>query len=215
MRRPIDFHNRDFAINPKTLDMSTLTGGGQHGMTFNRWGNRFVCSNSDHLQAIVFEERYLSRNPYQSVVSARRSIASDGPQAEVYRISPIEGWRIARTQMRVSGVAPGPIEGGGRAGGYFTGATGVTVYEGGQWPNERRHDRAHVRCGQQSDPSQATGARMASRIAATGSIRTPSLFGPRTFGSARCRWRSVPTEVCSSATCIAKRSNIRRVCRRC
>ena len=30
---------------------------------------------------------------------------------------------------------PGPIEGGGRAGGYFTGATGVTVYEGGQWPN--------------------------------------------------------------------------------
>lgn len=131
----LDLHNRDFAINPKTLDLSTLTGGGQHGMTFNRWGDRFVCSNSDHLQAIVFEARYLSRNPYQSVVSARRSIASDGPQAEVYRISPIEGWRIARTQMRVSGVAPGPIEGGGRAGGYFTGATGVTVYEGGQWPS--------------------------------------------------------------------------------
>src|SRR4029079_18808726 len=37
--------------------------------------------------------------------------------------------------MRVSGGGPGPIEGGGRAGGYFTGATGVTVYEGGQWPN--------------------------------------------------------------------------------
>jgi putative membrane-bound dehydrogenase-like protein len=132
--KPIDFHNRDFAINPKTLDISTLTGGGQHGMSFNRWGDRFVCSNSDHLQAIVFEERYLSRNPYQSVVSARRSIASDGPQAEVYRISPIEAWRIARTHMRVTGVAPGPIEGGGRAGGYFTGATGVTVYEGGKWP---------------------------------------------------------------------------------
>jgi putative membrane-bound dehydrogenase-like protein len=132
--KTVDLHNRDFAIDPKTMNLSTLTGGGQHGMTFNRWGDRFVCSNSDHLQAIVFEERYLSRNPYQSVVSARRSIASDGPQAEVYRISPIEAWRIARTQMRVTGVAPGPIEGGGRAGGYFTGATGVTVYEGGQWP---------------------------------------------------------------------------------
>lgn len=34
--KPIDLHNRDFAINPKTLDISTLTGGGQHGMTFNR-----------------------------------------------------------------------------------------------------------------------------------------------------------------------------------
>ena len=132
--KSIDFHNRDFAIDPKTLDMTPLTGGGQHGMTFDRWGNRFVCSNSDHLQAIVFEERYLNRNPYQSVVSPRRSIASDGPQAEVFRISPIEAWRIARTEMRVSGKASGPIEGGGRAGGYFTGATGVTVYEGGLWP---------------------------------------------------------------------------------
>src|SRR4051812_17304503 len=134
----IDLHNRDFAINPKTLEMSTLTGGGQHGMSFNRWGDRFVCSNSDHLQAIVFEEHYLARNPYQSVVSARRSIASDGPQAEVYRISPIEAWRIARTKLRVSGLAPGPIEGGGRAGGYFTGATGVTIYEGGLWPHNEQ-----------------------------------------------------------------------------
>src|SRR3954452_14465833 len=33
--KSIDFHNRDFAIDPKTLDMSPLTGGGQHGMTFN------------------------------------------------------------------------------------------------------------------------------------------------------------------------------------
>ncbi len=68
--KPFDLHGRDFAINPKTLAMSPLTGGGQHGMSFNRWGDRFVCSNSDHLQAIVFEERYLARNPYQSVISA-------------------------------------------------------------------------------------------------------------------------------------------------
>ena len=72
-------------------------------MSFNRWGDRFVCHNSDHLQAIVFEERYLARNPYQSVASARRSIAADGPQATVYRISPVEGWRIARTKLRVAG----------------------------------------------------------------------------------------------------------------
>jgi putative membrane-bound dehydrogenase-like protein len=128
-------HGRDFAFDPKTLKMSAATGGGQHGMTFNRWGDRFVCHNSDHLQAIVFEERYLARNPYQSVVSARRSIATDGPQATVYRISPVEAWRIARTNLRVAGLAPGPIEGGGRAAGYFTSGTGVTVYEGGLWPH--------------------------------------------------------------------------------
>ncbi len=132
---PLELHNRDFCFDPKTLEISATTGGGQHGMSFNRWGDRFVCQNSDHLQAIVFEERYVSRNPYQSVVSARRSIASDGPQAEVYRISPVEAWRKARTKLRVAGLASGPVEGGGRAAGYFTGSTGVTVYEGGLWPN--------------------------------------------------------------------------------
>ncbi len=132
---PLDLSGRDFRFDPKTLEIEAITGGGQHGMSFNRWGDRFVCQNSDHLQAIVFEEKYVSRNPYQSVVSARRSIASDGPQAEVYRISPVEAWREARTKLRVSGAVPGPIEGGGRAAGYFTGSTGVTIYEGGLWPN--------------------------------------------------------------------------------
>lgn len=126
---------RDFCFDPKTLELTTATGGGQHGMSFNRWGDRFVCQNSDHLQAIVFEERYLERNPFQSVVSARRSIATDGPQATVYRLSPVEAWRILRTKLRVSGAVPGLIEGGGRPAGYFTSATGVLLYEGGLWPN--------------------------------------------------------------------------------
>ena len=81
---PLELRGRDFCFDPKTLEISATTGGGQHGMSFNRWGDRFVCQNSDHLQAIVFEERYVARNPYQSVVSARRSIASDGPQAPCF-----------------------------------------------------------------------------------------------------------------------------------
>jgi putative membrane-bound dehydrogenase-like protein len=130
---PLDLRGRDFAFDPKTLEIEVRTGGGQHGLSFNRWGDRFVCHNSDHLQAIVFEERYLARNPLQSVLSARRSIAADGPQAAVYRISPVEAWRVARTKLRVAGLVPGPIEGGGQPAGYFTSATGVTVYEGGLW----------------------------------------------------------------------------------
>jgi putative membrane-bound dehydrogenase-like protein len=130
---PLNLSGRDFAFDPKTLEIQATTGGGQHGMTFDRWGNRFVCHNSDHLQAIVFEERYLARNPYQSIVSARRSIAVDGPQAAVFRSSPVEAWRVARTNLRLAGLAPGPIEGGGRAAGYFTSGTGITVYEGGMF----------------------------------------------------------------------------------
>jgi putative membrane-bound dehydrogenase-like protein len=131
--KPLDLSGHDFVFDPRTLKIEATTGGGQHGMTFNRWGDRFVCHNSDHLQAIVFEERYVARNPYQSVLAARRSIAEDGPQAPVFRASPVEAWRVARTQLRLAGKASGPIEGGGTPAGYFTSGTGITAYEGGLW----------------------------------------------------------------------------------
>ena len=84
----------------------------------------------------MFEDRYVARNPDLSAPGARVSIAADGPQAEVFRTSPIEPWRIVRTRLRVTGQAKGPVEGGGRAGGYFTGATGTTIFRGDAWPRE-------------------------------------------------------------------------------
>ena len=48
--------------------------------------------------------------------------------------SPIEPWRIVRTRLRVKKLVPGPVEGGGTPAGYFTGATGVTMYRGNAWP---------------------------------------------------------------------------------
>src|SRR5437660_2553853 len=68
------------------------------------------------------------------------SIAVDGPAAEVYRVSPEEPWRVIRTRWRVAGLVPGPIEGGGRSAGYFTGATGTTIYRGDAFPAEFRNN---------------------------------------------------------------------------
>jgi putative heme-binding domain-containing protein len=67
----------------------------------------------------------------------------DGPSAEVFRISPDEPWRVIRTQWRLAGLVPGPVEGGGRPSGYFTGATGITLYRGDAFPEEY-HDNAFV-----------------------------------------------------------------------
>ncbi|WP_164100773.1 PVC-type heme-binding CxxCH protein [Candidatus Laterigemmans baculatus] len=125
---------RDFAIEPLSREFEAVPGGGQHGMVFNAWGDKFVCSNSDHLQQVLMvagSEGVLSATP-----PMRRSIAVDGPQADVYRASPVEPWRVLRTELRVSGAVPGVVEGGGRAAGYFTGATGVYVYDGDQWFDE-------------------------------------------------------------------------------
>jgi putative membrane-bound dehydrogenase-like protein len=129
---------RDFSFDPRTLDLRAESGGGQYGMTFDDWGRKFVCSNSDHLQTEMYEDRYLARNPFLAAPSPHVSIAADGPAAAVYRISPVEPWRILRTKMRVSGEVHGLIEGGGTPAGYFTSATGVTIYRGDAWPAEYR-----------------------------------------------------------------------------
>ncbi len=121
---------RDFWFDPRTYEFGFEAGGAQYGMSFDNYGRKFGCSNSDHLQFWVYDDRYAGRNPFFSLPSARQSIAADGGAAEVYRISPDEPWRIVRTRWRIGGVVKGVVEGGGRVSGYFTGATGTTVFRG-------------------------------------------------------------------------------------
>ncbi len=135
---PIVLRGRDFSFDPRTLDFRPESGGGQHGMSFDDWGRRYVCSNSDHAQFIVYDDRYIARNPYLAAPSPRVRIAVDGGQAPVFRISPVEPWRVVRTRLRVAGVVRGPVEGGGRAAGYFTGSTGIQIYRGDAFPHDCR-----------------------------------------------------------------------------
>jgi len=137
-RAALQCRGRDFSFDPKTLDLRAETGGGQHGMCFDDWGHRFVSANSDHAQMIVYRDQYLARSPLPSAAPARVSIAVDGGQAPVFRISPVEPWRIVRTRLRASGLSKGIVEGGGRPAGYFTGATGITIYRGDAWPGDTK-----------------------------------------------------------------------------
>lgn len=134
LSEPVRLGMQDFSIDPRDRSFRVVEGGAQHGMDFDRWGNKYLTSNSDHLQqALMFRPVAGRGTRYSSVPAMRRSIAQDGPAADVYRSSPIEPWRLLRTHLRVSGKDPGIVEGGGRAAGYFTGATGVHLYEGDQW----------------------------------------------------------------------------------
>lgn len=129
-QQPINLRGRDFVIDLRSGMMNATTGGGQFGQTIDCWGNRYVCSNSDHCQQIVLDDRYLARNPLLRSGASRVNIAREGPAATIYRSSPVEAWRMARTELRIQGKAKGPIEGGGRASGYFSGATGICYYDG-------------------------------------------------------------------------------------
>ncbi len=125
-RPPEELSGRDFWFDPLTHDFGFESGGAQYGMSFDDYGRKFACSNSDHLQHWVADDRLLPKG----MQSPRHSVAADGGAAEVFRISPDEPWRIMRTRWRVAGVVKGAVEGGGRVSGYFTGATGTTVYRG-------------------------------------------------------------------------------------
>lgn len=132
----VSCNGQDFSFDPRTMDFRAEAGGGQYGLSFDSRGRKYVCSNSDHLQAMIFDPREVVANRFFSLPSPRVSIAADGPAAEVYRLSPDEPWRIVRTRWRVTGVVPGLVEGGGRVSGYFTGATGGTIYRGDAFGEE-------------------------------------------------------------------------------
>ncbi len=133
---PLTLRGRDFHFDPRTLAMEAEGGGGQYGMAYDDRGKKFACSNSRHIMAFMYDARYADRNPFYHPPAALVDIPVDGPAAEVYRTSPEEMWRVIRTKWRVAGLATGPIEGGGRASGYFTSATGIQIYRGDAFPEE-------------------------------------------------------------------------------
>lgn len=148
----------DLRFDPKTEHFDTVTGGQQFGHSMDDWGTRFVCSNSNHIQQVIFPQGYLARNPYFAASGLIRSIAADGASARVFRISPPEPWRIIRQKWRA--LAKGyklvinddggwefiPLDPSKKKGavpteypvGFFTSATGITIYRGDAYPAEYR-----------------------------------------------------------------------------
>lgn len=132
----INVNGRDFSFDPRGLDFRAESGGGQYGLSFDSLGRKFVCSNSHHIQAVMHAARYTDAATFTPLPNPLVDIATDGAAAEVYRRSGEEPWRVMRTRWRVTGLVSGPVEGGGRSSGYFTSATGLTIFRGSGWPME-------------------------------------------------------------------------------
>ena len=79
-----NFAGRDFAFNPDTCEVFTMTGGSQFGRVRDDWGSWFANTNSNPLFHFVAEDHQLSRNPYLSPPSAKRNIVP----AELYHVWP-------------------------------------------------------------------------------------------------------------------------------
>lgn len=136
--KPINVRGQHLLLDPRTWTIVGTSGGGQHGMSLDDWCQRgFVCGNSEPAYLIMYDGRYLARNPYLAAPAAAVNIAPEGKYTKLMRISAVEPWRVLRTRLRSKGVIPGSDE-GGTASGFFTGATGITVFRGDAWPAEYR-----------------------------------------------------------------------------
>lgn len=113
----VSISGKDFRFDPLTGECEAVSGNGQFGMTFDDFGNRFICSNRNPCRHVVLEDRYLKRNPFLAV----RDVAQDvSPPAEKSRIFPISrAWTTSNLHA-----------------GQFTAACGVTIYRGDALPAE-------------------------------------------------------------------------------
>jgi len=138
--KPISVRGRDFRFRPDGSVLEAISGGGQFGHGVDDWGHRFVCSNSDHMRQVILPSSALARNPALTATAVSATIAVEGGAGPVFRLSPPEPWRVVRTRQRVADpkfvakASPSELY----AAGFFTSATGITIYRGTAYAPEYR-----------------------------------------------------------------------------
>jgi putative membrane-bound dehydrogenase-like protein len=105
----------DFRFRPDRSEFEATAGNAQFGLVFDDFGNRFMCSNRQHVAHVVLPDRYLKRNPFLGVAKTVLDIPDHGAAA---RIFPLAATRTTAVEHA----------------GTFTAACGLTVYRGSGLP---------------------------------------------------------------------------------
>ena len=84
---PVSISGRDFRFDPRSGDYEAVSGQGQFGLTFDDFGNRFVCSNRNPAKHIVMRQRYVGRNPLVLVPAVTWDVSPAGAAAQVFPLS--------------------------------------------------------------------------------------------------------------------------------
>ncbi len=114
--KPLPLSGKDFRFDPRTFAYEALTGPGQFGLTFDDYGNRYICTNRNPLKHIVLEERYIARNPAYAPPATSHDVAKAGAESKLFPIS--RAWTTSNLHAN-----------------QFTAACGVLVFRGNGLPN--------------------------------------------------------------------------------
>jgi len=114
---PVSLKGHDLKFDPRTGAYEAIAGSGQFGLTFDDYGNRFICSNRNPLMHVVLEDRYLARNPNFAVPAVQHDVAASGEASKVFPL--VEAWTTSILHA-----------------GQYTAACGVDIYRGDALPKE-------------------------------------------------------------------------------
>ena len=121
---PLRLGGMDLRFDPDRGAFEAVAGGGQFGLAFDDWGQRFVCDNRHHSRHVVFPASYARRNPYLAVPASMEDTSTLEPGFH-YAGSPIRP--LSKTWTNFSSHE-----------GRFTAACGIHVYGGDLLPPRYR-----------------------------------------------------------------------------
>ncbi len=107
----LSIRGRDFRFDPLRGSVEPVSGMSQFGMAFDDEGERFLCSNRNHIQHVVIDEPYASRNPRFALRETIEDIPDHGAAAQIFPLS--RNWTTSNLHA-----------------GTFTAACGVCIYRG-------------------------------------------------------------------------------------
>jgi len=134
-RPPVLVRGADFRFQPIRGLAEPASGPTQFGMSFDDWGNRFITHNTIHIRQVVVPMLYLIRAPLLEVDKVSEDISDHGVgEARMYPLTKPQAWRRERTQLRQQRYDENQLHRVERVGGWFTAASGGTVYTGDVFP---------------------------------------------------------------------------------
>ncbi|HZQ53555.1 MAG TPA: PVC-type heme-binding CxxCH protein [Bryobacteraceae bacterium] len=134
---PVLVRGTDFRFDPIGGKAEAASGSAQFGSTFDDFGNRFITQNTTHIRHVVLPMQYLARAPLLEVAAEAQDISDHGrPSARMFPLTHPQEWRKERTSLRQERYNENDLHRTEEIGGWFTAASGGTIYNGDAWPKE-------------------------------------------------------------------------------
>jgi len=121
----------------KDLIAERASGPAQFGLTMDDFGNRFITQNTIHVRHAVVPMQYLNRAPMVEVPAVANDISDHGKgSSQMFPVTGPQQWRIQRTSVRQHRHNENQNKKVEQLAGYFTAASGGTLYNGDVFPKE-------------------------------------------------------------------------------